>query len=50
MFFKKATKMDEISNWDLTLNMYLVNVESKVEISSLFVAFLENMNFTLLRS
>ena len=32
MFFKKVTKIDEISNLDL---------KSKVEISSIFVVFLE---------
>ena len=37
MFFKKATKIDEI--WHL-----LHNVKSTVNISSIFVAFLENMN------
>ena len=39
MFSKKATKTDEIFTADLTL------VKSMVKISSIFVAFLENMNF-----
>ena len=43
MFSKKATKIDEIFTVDLTL--YVVNVKSTVKISSVFVAFLENMNF-----
>ena len=43
MFSKKATKIDEIFTVDLTL--YVVNVKSTVRISSVFVAFLENMNF-----
>ena len=40
MFFKKATKIDEIFTGDLTLCVKLM-----VKISSIFVAFLENMNF-----
>ena len=44
MFSKKATKIDEIFNVDLTLTT-LHNVKSMVKISSIFVAFLENMNF-----
>ena len=36
MFSKKATKIDEI----------FTNVKSTVKILSIFVAFLENMNFT----
>ena len=40
MFSKKATKFDTV---DLTI--YAVNVKSTVKISSIFVAFLENMNF-----
>ena len=43
MFSKKATKIDEIFTVDLN---YVVNVKSRVKISSIFVAFLENMNFT----
>ena len=27
--------------------MYVVNIKSKVEISSIFVAFLENLNFNI---
>ena len=53
MFSNKATKIDEIFTADLTLcsmlvvcTMYL-SVKSKVKISSIFVAFLENMNFTI---
>ena len=42
MFSKKATKIDEIFTVDLTL----CSVKSTVKISSIFVAFLENMNFT----
>ena len=45
MFSKKATKIDEIFTVDLTLHMYVVSVKS-VKISSIFVAFLENTNFT----
>ena len=37
MFSKKATKIDET----------LLNVKSTVKILSIFVAFLENMNFTI---
>ena len=44
MFSKKATKIDKIFTVDLTLT-YLVNVKSTVKILSIFVAFLENMNF-----
>ena len=44
MFFKKATKCDEIFTIDLTL-LY-ISVKSKVKISSIFVAFLKNKNFT----
>ena len=44
MFSKKATKIDEIfSTVDLTLH----NFKSSVKISSILVAFLENMNFNL---
>ena len=43
MFSKKATKIDEIFTVDLTLTIH--NVKSMVKISSIFVAFLENMNF-----
>ena len=42
MFFKKATKFDDIFTIDLR---YVVSVKSTVKISSIFVAFLENMNF-----
>ena len=42
VFSKKATKIDEIFTVDLTL----CSVKSMVKISSIFVAFLENMNFT----
>ena len=43
MFSKKASKFDKIFIMDLTLT--LVNVKSTVKILSIFVAFLENMNF-----
>jgi hypothetical protein len=43
MFSKKATKFDEIFTVDLTLCVKLT-----VKILSIFVAFLENMNFTYL--
>ena len=46
MFSKKATGIEylNIHRWFET---YLVNVKSMVKISSIFVAFLENMNFAL---
>ena len=37
----KATKIEEIS----TLHFYVVNIKSMVEISLIFVIFLENLNF-----
>ena len=40
MFFQKVTKFDEIFTFD---------VKSTVKISSIFVAFLENMTFTTIR-
>jgi hypothetical protein len=43
MFSKKATKFDEIFTF---IWSYEVNVKSTVKISSIFAAFLENMNFT----
>ena len=43
VFSMKATKIDEIFTVDLTLH----NVKSRVKISSIFVAFLKNMNLTL---
>ena len=42
MFSKKAIKIDEVLTVDLKL---LYNVKWMVKISSIFVAFLENMNF-----
>ena len=45
MFSKKATKIEKFFTVDLTLT-YLVNVKSTMNIWSIFVAFLENMNFT----
>ena len=44
MFSKKATGIEylNIHRWFET---YLVNVKSMVKISSIFVAFVENMNF-----
>ena len=44
-FSKKATKIDKIFTVDLTLTTYYV--KSTVKISSMFVAYLENMNFNL---
>ena len=44
MFSKKATKIDEIFTVDFD-TYYLHNVKSTVKSSSIFVAFLENMNF-----
>ena len=41
VFSKKATKIDEIFTVDLTQH----NVKLTVKISSIFVAFLDNMNF-----
>ena len=43
MFSKKATKFDKIFT---TIWHYVVSVKSTVKITSNFVAFLENMNFT----
>ena len=43
MFSKKATKIDEIFTVNLTF--YVVSVKATVKILSIFVAFLENMNF-----
>ena len=43
MFSKKLKKIDEIFTFDLTL--YVVNINLMVKILSIFVAFLENMNF-----
>ena len=43
MFSKKATKIDK--NLHHAFDTYLVNVKLKVKILSIFVAFLENMNF-----
>ena len=42
MFSKKTKKFDEIFTVDLTFT----SVKSEVKISSIFVAFLENINFT----
>ena len=46
VFSKKATKIDKIFTVDLTF--YLVSVKSTVKIFSIFVAFLENTNFTFI--
>ena len=46
MFSKKATK--NLKNLHRQFDTYLVNVKSTVKILSIFVAFLENMNFTIL--
>ena len=43
MFSKKATKIDEIFNVDLTVT---TTVKLTVKILSIFVAFSENVNFT----
>ena len=43
MFSKKATKIEK--NLHLRFDTYLVNVKSMVKIWSIFVAFLENVNF-----
>jgi hypothetical protein len=42
MFSKKTTKFDKSS---LAIWRYVVSVKSMVKILSIFVAFLENMNF-----
>ena len=42
MFSKKAIKIDKF-------DVYLVSVKLTVKISLIFVAFLENMNFTTLK-
>ena len=47
MFFKKATKSEEIVTV-ASIRHYLTNVKLMVKISSVFVAFLENMNFNYL--
>ena len=47
MFFKKATKFDKSST---SIWRYVVSVKSMLKISSIFVAFLENMNFMLVGS
>ena len=44
MFSKKATKIDEIF---IAIWPYVASVKSPVKISSIFVAFLENTNFTI---
>ena len=41
LVFSKATEIDEIFTTDLTLH----DIKSTVKISSIYVAFLENMNF-----
>ena len=43
MFSKKGKKFDKIFTIDLTF--YVVSGKSTVKISSVFVAFLKNMNF-----
>ena len=45
MFSKKATEIDQIFTVNLTFTKY-VSVKSTVKIFPIFVAFLENMNFT----
>ena len=44
MFSKKAKKIDEIFTLNLTL---CSKCQINVKILSIFVAFLENMNFTM---
>ena len=44
MFSKKAAKIEK--NLHRRFDTYLVNVKLTVKIWSIFVAFLENMNFT----
>ena len=46
MFSRKATKIDKIFEWSIW--RYVVSVKSMLKILSIFVAFLENMNFTKL--
>ena len=46
IFSKKATEIDEIFTVDLTFTYPVHSVKSTVKISSICVAFLENMNFT----
>ena len=43
MFSKKATKIEK--NLHLRFDTYLANVKSTVKTWSIFVAFLENINF-----
>ena len=43
MFSKKATKIEK--NLHHRFDTYLVNVKTTMKILSIFVAFLENMNF-----
>ena len=45
MFSKKVQKIDEIFTVDLIWHYVVVIVKSTVKILSIFVAFLENMNF-----
>ena len=48
MFSKKATKIEK--NLHRRFDTYLVNVKSTVKIWSIFVAFLENVNFNSQKS
>ena len=44
----KGTSIKDVRFWGAEIGpryVYLVNVKSTVKISSIFVAFLENMNF-----
>ena len=50
MFSKKAIKIDEILDLTFDTYIYLHSVKSKLEILSIFVAFLENTNFIVLQS
>ena len=47
MFSKKATKIVEIFTVDLTVTTYISTVKLTVKILSIFVAFSENVNFTV---
>ena len=47
IFSKKAKKIDEIFTVDL-IWYYVVRVNSMVKISSIFLAFLENINFNFI--
>jgi hypothetical protein len=50
MFSKKVIKIDEILDLTFDTYIYLHSVKSKLEILSIFVVFLENTNFLVLKS